>query len=166
MKQCFAVLSSLLLIAGCDVSFNTNASGTQASTVVVSDPGSEQQQRLVVDTAVQFLMLLDDGRTDMTWATAGSALKATTTESNWVKGIGTLRMGLGELKQRDRAQITFTKQLPDAPPGHYAAVQTQSAFSNLTVTEAVLLVEENEQWRVVGYNLSKTVEVAAKMRLF
>ena len=62
--------------------------------------------------------------------------------------------------------ITFTKQLPDAPPGHYAAVQTQSAFSNLTVTEAVLLVEENEQWRVVGYNLSKTVEVAAKMRLF
>ena len=164
MKQCFAVLSSLLLVAGCDVSLNTNASGTQASAVVVSDPGSAQ--RLVVDTAVQFLMLLDAGRTDMTWVTAGSALKATTTESNWVKGIGTLRIGLGELKQRDRAQITFTKQLPDAPPGHYAAVQTQSAFSNLTVTEAVLLAEENEQWCVVGYNLSKTVEVAAKMRLF
>lgn len=166
MKQCFAVLSSLLLIAGCDVSFNTNASGTQASAVVVSDPGSEQQQRLVVDTAVQFLMLLDAGRTDMTWATAGSALKATTTESNWVKGIGTLRMGLGELKQRDRAQITFTKQLPDAPPGHYAAVQTQSAFRTSPSPRLCCWLKKTNSGALSATTSVKPSKLLQKMRLF
>jgi hypothetical protein len=166
MKQCFTVLLSLLMLAGCDVSIDTNAPATSTSTVQLSDPGSAQLQQRVVGNAASFLLLLDAGSADMTWATAGSALKATTSEANWIKGISGLRMGLGELKQRAHFQITFTKQLPDAPPGHYAAVQSQSTFANMTVTEAVLLNEEAEQWRVVGYNISKTVEVTAGVRLF
>lgn len=160
------LLVGLLVLAGCDVSINTNAPTTNTSAVILSEPDSAQQQKQVAGTANEFLLLLDAGRSDLTWTSAGSALKATTTESNWVKGISGLRMGLGEFQQRDHFQVAFTKQLPDAPPGHYAAVQTQSKFANMTVTEAVLLSEEAEQWRVVGYNISKTVEVAAGIRLF
>lgn len=166
MKQCVTVLASLLLLTGCDISINTNAPDTSTSTVTLSEPGTAQQQRHIVDKALEFLLLLDAGRIDLTWPESGSALKASTTESNWVKGLSGLRMGLGELKQRERALISFTKQLPNAPAGHYAAVQIQSTFANMTVTEAVLLGEEDEQWRVVGYNVSKTVEVATKFSLF
>ncbi|MBV6286086.1 DUF4019 domain-containing protein [Pseudomonas aegrilactucae] len=166
MKQCITGIVSLLLLAGCDISINTNAPNTSTSTVTLSDPGSAQQQRLVVDKALEFLLLLDAGRIDMTWPPSSSALKAIMSESVWVKTIGGLRMGLGEFKQRERAQISFTKQLPDAPPGHYAAVQIQSTFANMTVTELILLSEEDEQWRVAGYNISKSVEVAAQVRLF
>ncbi|MFF7110057.1 DUF4019 domain-containing protein [Pseudomonas sichuanensis] len=160
------LLVGLLLLAGCDVSINTNAPATNASAVVLSQPGSAQQQKQIAETANEFLLLLDAGRADMTWTSAGSVLKAATTEPNWVKGISGLRMGLGELQQRNQYQVAFTKQLPDAPPGHYAAVQTQSTFANMTVTEAVLLSEEADQWRVVGYNISKAVEVSAGIRLF
>lgn len=166
MKHCFTVMISLLVLAGCDVSINTNAPINNASAVPLSEPGSAQLQRQLVDTATEFLLLLDAGRIDITWPSAGSALKAATTESNWVKGISGLRTGLGELQQRDQFQIAFTKQLPDAPPGHYAAIQSRSRFANMTVTEAVLLSEEADQWRVVGYNISKTVEVSAAVRLF
>ena len=167
MKHRFTVMISLLVLAGCDVSINTNAPTTNtAPAVTLSEPGSAQQQRRLVDTATEFLLLLDAGRIDMTWPSVGSVLKAATTESNWVKGISGLRTGLGELQQRDQFQIAFTKQLPDAPPGHYAAIQTQSRFANMTVTEAVLLSEEADQWRVVGYNISKAVEVSAGVRLF
>ncbi|WP_194790757.1 DUF4019 domain-containing protein [Pseudomonas sp. UFMG81] len=166
MKHCFTLLVSVLALAGCDVSINTNAPATSTSAVTVSPPGSAQQQRQVAGTANAFLLLLDAGRADMTWSSTGSALKATTSESNWVNGISGLRMGLGELQQRDHFQITYTRQLPDAPPGHYAAIQTQSTFANMAVTELVLLVEDADQWRVVGYNISKAVEVAAGIRLF
>lgn len=166
MKQVFALCVSVSVLSGCDVAINTNAPTTTASAVTLSQPDSAQQQQLVAETAAEFLLLLDAGRIDMTWPPAGSALKAATSESNWVEGIRGLRAGLGELKQRDHFQVAFTKQLPDAPPGHYAAVQSQSTFANIVVTEAVLLSEEADRWRVVGYNISKTVEVSAGIRLF
>jgi hypothetical protein len=90
------LLVGLLLLAGCDVSINTNAPATNTSAVVLSQPGSAQQQKQIADTANEFLLLLDAGRADMTWTSAGSVLKAATTEPNWVKGISGLRMGLGD----------------------------------------------------------------------
>ncbi|WP_158664927.1 DUF4019 domain-containing protein [Pseudomonas sp. SWI44] len=142
MKQSVTLIICLSLLSACDVSINTNAS-----------------------RALEFLMLLDEGRADLTWLPAGSALKASTSESNWVKGISGLRTGVGEFKHRNHAQISFTREMPDAPPGLYAAVQIQSSFSNLEVVEVVLLVEEDDQWRVVGYNISKNIQLKAAIPL-
>ena len=166
MKQSVTLIICLPLLSACDVSINTNAPVIPVVVPALQpDAAITPQQRVIVSRALEFLMLLDEGRADLTWLPAGSALKASTSESNWVKGISGLRTGVGEFKHRNHAQISFTREMPDAPPGLYAAVQIQSSFSNLEVVEVVLLVEEDDQWRVVGYNISKNIQLKAAIPL-
>lgn len=152
MKLLAIVLCSVVLLGGCDISFNNST-----PKVMASDPGTPQQQQQVLDTAVVFLELLDAGKADRTWPAVSPVLQAKTSELVWVNGLKALRLGLGTLHKREPAAIGFTEQMPDAPAGKYALIEFASTFSTTTVREKVGFRNDDQQWRVVGYFFNKSV---------
>ena len=87
MKLLAIVLCSVVLLGGCDISFNNST-----PKVMASDPGTPQQQQQVLDTAVVFLELLDAGKADRTWPAVSPVLQAKTSELVWVNGLKALRL--------------------------------------------------------------------------
>lgn len=154
MKPFIAALFSLVLLSGCDVSLNK-----PTPKVIASDAGTEQQQRQVYEAAVEFLQLLDNGKTSETWSTVSPALKATTHEMVWTGSLKALRLGLGSFKERTPAGIGFTDQMPEAPAGNYAVIEFNSTFAASSVTEKVLFRDDDKHWLVVGYFVNKSVIV-------
>lgn len=153
MKRFFALFFSLILLAGCDISFNEGA----PKTVKLSDPGTEQQQHQVFEAAGRFVHLLDAGKVDETWAMLSPVFKARTSEAMWTNSIKGLRLGLGTLKEHGPVSMGFTNEMPDAPAGRYAVVDFQSTYSATTVQEKVVLREDDSQWLIVGYFVNKSV---------
>lgn len=150
MKLLTSMLFPLLLLSGCDFSFNNDT-----PKVIASDPSTEQQQRDVFNATVEFLRLLDSGHANLTWAAGSPLLKATTSELVWTNGIKAMRLGLGTFVERTSANIGFTTQMPDAPTGNYAVVECVTTFSRGPATEKVVFREDDSQWRVVGYFVNK-----------
>lgn len=160
MKRFFALFFSLILLAGCDISFNEGP----PKTVTLSDPGTEQQQRQVFEAAGHFVHLLDAGKADETWAVLSPVFKAKTSEFIWTNSVKGLRLGLGELKEHGPVSMGFTDQMPDAPAGRYAVVDFQSTYSAATVQEKVILREDDSQWLIVGYFVNKSVTLGDEAR--
>lgn len=158
MRQ-FTVLLFLMLLSGCDVSFNKST-----PKVTASEPGTQQQQHQVLDANAEFLQMLDDGKFDQTWATVSPLLKAKTSEIIWSNGIKAVRLGLGSLKKREPTTIGFTQQMPDAPAGNYAVVECVTTFATGSVNEKVVFREDEKQWRVVGYFIYKSVSLGAETK--
>lgn len=152
MKLLAIVLCSIVLLGGCDISFNKST-----PKVMASDPGTPQQQQQVFDAALVFLELLDAGKAEMTWPVVSPVLQAKTSERVWVNGLKALRLGLGVLQKREPAAIGFIEQMPDAPAGKYALIEFASTFSTTTVKEKVVFRNDDQHWRVVGYFFNKSV---------
>lgn len=154
MKQFAAVVFFLMLLTGCDVSFNKPAN----KVFIASDPGTEQQQRQVHDAAVEFLTLLDANKVAETWTASSPVLKEAMSEAAWVNMLKAVRLGLGSFKERSPAGIGFTQAMPDAPAGNYCVIEFNSVFATTSLKEKVIVRDENEQWKVVGYYVSKSVK--------
>ncbi|TFY85236.1 DUF4019 domain-containing protein [Pseudomonas kairouanensis] len=150
MKHIFCAALFSMLLSGCDVSFNK-----APPKALVSEPATEQQQRLVFDATVEFLQLLDSGNVDQTWPASSALLKATTSESMWTNSIKAMRLGLGAFVERNSANIGFTTQMPDVPAGRYAVVECVTTFTRGPATENIVLREDNNEWRVAGYSVNK-----------
>lgn len=150
MKQiiCAALLS--MLLTGCDVSFNNTP-----PKAIASEPSTDEQQRMVFTATGEFLQSLDSGHVDQTWSITSPLLKATTSEMMWVNGIKAIRLGLGDYIERTSATIGFTSQMPDVPAGRYAVVECVTTFSTGPATENIVLRDDDNQWRVVGYSVNK-----------
>jgi hypothetical protein len=157
MKISALTLATALLLCGCNVSFNTGAAKNATSTA-----GTPEQQKVVVEAATAFLEQLDAGRVRETWAVASPVLRSATTQGMWVNGVGAFRSTAGTFKSRKLKGIGFTNTIEGAPPGEYAAVAFSSAFSNTSVEEKVVIRKESDQWRVVGYFMSKTVSIGGQ----
>ncbi|WP_077047352.1 DUF4019 domain-containing protein [Pseudomonas sp. KK4] len=156
MKQ-FTALLILMLLSGCDVSSNNST-----PKVTASDPGTQQQQHQVLDATAEFLRLLDDGKSDQTWAAVSPVLKATTSEIIWSNEIKAARLGLGSLEKREPTTIGFTQHMPGGPAGNYAVAECVATFATGPVNEKVVFREDEKQWRVVGYFIHKQVSSGAE----
>lgn len=157
MKQLTAMLCILTLLSACDVSFNKSPPEVTA----ITDFGTELQQQQVADSTAIFFKLLDAGKIEQTWTDASPLLKAITSEVAWVNGLKATRLGLESFKDRGPLRIGFTKQLPDAPAGNYAVVECVSTFSGSTIKENVYFRNEDQQWRVVGYNVNRRFSLSS-----
>ncbi|OPA86141.1 hypothetical protein BFW87_25680 [Pseudomonas fluorescens] len=153
MKQFTVLLFCVVLLTGCDISFNNGP----PKVVTLTDPGTPQQQQQVFEAAGRFVHLLDDGKADETWALLSPVFKAKTSEFVWINSIKGLRMGLGTLKEHGSVSMGFTNEMPDAPAGRYAVVEFPSTFSTTSVKEKVILREDDSHWLIVGYFVNKSV---------
>ncbi len=117
---------------------------TPPSTPITSPaaPNSE-----AVDTARQWLALLDQGNWDESYRATGSLFRKRNTAKVWATVSEKVRTPLGAAVSR-----TFVSQenLP-APPHGYEVVKFRTRFANKTeAIETVTLDRENGGWRIVG----------------
>lgn len=105
----------------------------------------------VVDTARQWLALLDQSNWDESYRATGSSFRAMNTSQIWAETSETARRPLGAMISR-----TFISQedLP-APPHGYEVVKFRTRFanSNAETVETVTLDREDGRWRVVGVTI-------------
>jgi hypothetical protein len=103
--------------------------------------------------AVAWLALTDSGKYGESWDTAAAAFKAGVTKADWDKALRAIRAPMGALRSRTLKSATFTRKLPDAPPGEYVILQFDSQFENRSgVVETVTPMREKDgSWRVSGY---------------
>ncbi len=154
MKKLVVLFGFLALLIGCSASFEGNGEKTVS-------PGSKEQRMEVAKTADDFLVQLDAGAIDATWAQASPHLHKITSETMWTATLRTLRAGVGTFRSRTLKGAGFTDTIDGVPPGDYAAVAFDTEFTAFTVEEKVVLHKDDGRWKVVGYFLSKRIKIGA-----
>ena len=154
MKNLVALFGFLALLVGCSASFEGD--GEKAV-----NAGSKEQQLEVAKAADGFLVQLDAGDVDATWAQTSPHLRKMTSESMWTASIRTFRAGVGEFRSRTLTGVGFTDTIDGVPKGDYVAVAFQTKFTTVTVEEKVVLHKDGGRWKVLGYFLSKRFTIGA-----
>ncbi len=104
----------------------------------------------VLDSARDFLALVDQGRLDDSYKATGTAFRKLNTPQVWAAASEKARTPLGVVIAR-----TFVSQenLP-APPAGYEAVKFRTSFANKAeAVETVTLEREVGRWLVVGVTI-------------
>ena len=104
----------------------------------------------VVDTARQWLSLIDQARWDESYRATGASFRKLNTVQVWAKVSEEVRAPLGAMISR-----TFVSQenLP-APPSGYEVVKFRTRFANKAdALETVTLDRTDGDWRVVGVTI-------------
>lgn len=123
---------------------------SQVSSTLPPTPAAAQEapNAEVVDTARQFLALLDESRWDESYRATGEAFRKLNTAKVWADASEQGRAPLGAAVSR-----TFVSQenLP-APPNGYLVVKFRTIFANKAepTVETVSLEREDGSWRVVA----------------
>lgn len=115
-----------------------------------SGASSTARSAEAVDTARQWLALLDQKRWDDSYRQTGAAFRKLNTPQVWAAASEAARTPLGAVISR-----TFASQenLP-APPAGYEVVKFRSRFANRAeAVETVTLEREDDRWRVVGVTI-------------
>jgi hypothetical protein len=108
------------------------------------------QNSEVVDTARQWLALLDQSNWDESYRGTSRSFRALNTSQAWAAASESARRPLGAMISR-----TFVSQenLP-APPHGYEVVKFRTRFANNAETvETVTLDREDGAWRVAGVTI-------------
>jgi hypothetical protein len=99
-----------------------------------------------------WLALVDSGKYADSWTEAASAFRAQVDQNTWVTQIKSARDQFGTLESRKDFNVNLTKSLPGAPDGDYAITRFQTDFAKKKqALETVVMVLENDKWRVAGY---------------
>lgn len=113
-------------------------------TPIASDAASNPE---VVDSARQWLALVDQGRWDESYRATGAPFRKLNTAQVWATVSQKVRAPLGAVISR-----TFIREenLP-APPYGYEVVKFRTSYANKAeAIETVTLEREDGSWRVVG----------------
>lgn len=106
------------------------------------------------EVAKGWLKLVDGGQAANSWAQAGNAFKARTSEQIWQAKLGFMRQSLGQIKSRKIASVQLSHSLLGAPDGTYALVRFNSTFAHKSsALEMLSLGNENNHWVVIGYSI-------------
>ncbi|HEX4694362.1 helix-turn-helix domain-containing protein [Sphingomonas sp.] len=112
-----------------------------------SSAADEATDAAVVETARQWLVLLDQGRWDDSYALTGEAFRKLNTRQIWAAASEKVRAPLGAMVSR----VLISEENLPAPPSSYEVVKFRTSFANKKdAVETVTLDREGNQWRVVG----------------
>jgi len=108
-----------------------------------------------VQSAEQWLALVDDGKYGESWDEAASSFKGSLPRDKWVEMLGGSRPSFGKVLQRTVKTQTPATALPGAPDGEYVVIQFETKFEHKagaieTITPSK---EKDGTWRVSGYYL-------------
>lgn len=142
----FVVIS---LLASCRFS----AKKTETIKAVLA---TEQEQERAVQSVKKFLAEIDS-ENGQTWDQLSQTLKASTSQMAWSAIVTTMKAACGRKVSRGSARSVCTDELPDSPPGRYFVFEIPTKFERADLTERVVLILENEEWKVAGYFRKKTI---------
>jgi len=113
-------------------------------TVTLSTPATETA---AVQSARQWLALVDKGDWNGSWNATGQAFKSLNTSERWADVSEAVRTPLGALVSRE---LIGEENVP-APPYGYQVVKFRTSYANKAgAIETLSLVREGDEWRVVG----------------
>ena len=113
-------------------------------TVTLSTPATETA---AVQSARQWLALVDKGDWNGSWNATGQAFKSLNTSERWADVSEAVRTPLGALVSRELIGEEFVP----APPYGYQLVKFRTSYANKAgAIETLSLVREGGEWRVVG----------------
>ncbi|WCT72104.1 DUF4019 domain-containing protein [Sphingomonas naphthae] len=116
----------------------------------LSAAASTAQDVEVVAAARQWLVLVDEGRWDDSYAASGAAFRKLNTAQVWATVSQKVRVPLGAVISRT---LVSQENLP-APPDGYEVVKFRTRFANKAeAVETVALDREDGNWRVVGVTI-------------
>jgi len=119
-------------------------------TTSTSATSDEKPNAEIVDTAQQFLVLVDHNRWDESYQATCSSFHKLNTAQVWAATSEKVRVPIGAMVSR-----TFVSQenLP-APPAGYEVVKFRTRFANKgEAIETVSLDREGDRWCVVGVTI-------------
>jgi D-alanyl-D-alanine carboxypeptidase len=110
---------------------------------------SSEQQENLKQLATSWLNLIDAERYAESWKQLGSKLKAKYNESTWKSALHPLLSQAGKIKKRTFRSVSYTDS-----QGETVIVEFESSFANqATGREMVTLIQEEGQWKIVGYGI-------------
>jgi hypothetical protein len=92
-----------------------------------------------------------------TWDLLSKELRESTAKISWSTTLIGFNTVFGKNVERTYKSSTFTDSLPNAPPGRYYICDFDSTFSKMNASERIVLVLEEEDWRIAGYFRSKSI---------
>jgi DNA-binding CsgD family transcriptional regulator len=102
----------------------------------------------IVQSARNWLAMVDAGRWDDSWRATGASFQALNTSKVWAEVSDKVRVPLGAVLSR----ADLSQESVPAPPAGYEMVKFRTTFANKAdATETLTLVREGQAWRVVGY---------------
>ncbi len=138
-----AIVMSLILAA---LALTTTMQAAPAA----SEPAAsaETSEVAIVQSARDWLALVDAGRWDQSWNATGKAFKDLNTSAKWAEVSQSVRPPLGAAVSREM----LSRESVPTPPHGNEIVKFRTSFANKPdALETVALVHEGGQWRVVGY---------------
>ncbi|MEJ2456971.1 MAG: DUF4019 domain-containing protein [Novosphingobium sp.] len=106
----------------------------------------------VVQSARDWVTLLDEQHWKDAWEQAGTAFRSKVTAEQWASVIQTVRGPLGATSRRAVQTVMKTRALPNAPKGEYQIIKFQTDFAKKQgAIETVILFKEGAHWKVDGY---------------
>lgn len=115
--------------------------------------GNPEAEKAAIETAEQWLRLVDDGRYAESWASSADFFRGAVDEKEWVATMQSMRKPLGKNLSREVKSSRYLTQAPGAPDGEYVVIQFKASFENKksAVETVTPMREENGEWRVSGY---------------
>lgn len=104
------------------------------------------------EAADAWLALFDADDIEATYEMAAETFKTQVEMQDWEAQAAQVKQAVGELDGRTYMETTYADELPQAPEGDYMIVQYDTQYANLNVTEFVILVLDEDTWRMVGFN--------------
>jgi DNA-binding CsgD family transcriptional regulator len=121
---------------------------TEAPPAPTTDAPTAAASAEVVQSARNWLALVDASRWAESWAATGQAFRKLNTEARWSSLSDKVRVPLGAATSR---VLTAEESVP-APPAGVEMVKFRTSFANKpAATETLSLVRESGAWKVVGY---------------
>jgi len=146
----FTLLSVFLLLSVALIGAPVLAQ--EAGEEAAEQPEAAEQTEEAREAADAWLALYDANDIEGTYETAADVFKEQVSLEDWEMQAGQVQDAVGELDGREFTETVYTNELPQAPAGDYMIVQYDTQYANMNVTEFVILLLEEGEWRLVGFN--------------
>jgi hypothetical protein len=110
---------------------------------------------VALESGQAFLALLDGGNYSKAWEGVAATMQSTMSQSDFEKGMLSIRTPLGKLVARELKGQKHKTHLPGLPDGDYWVVAYTTTFENKpnVVETLVLGLGQDGGWKVAGYSL-------------
>ena len=111
----------LSLLAVCVFNFGCKSNETKddSPNLKVEESVDVQTKQNAIDSAEQWLALIDAEKYEDSWDEAADIFKKAITREKWVETIENVRSNIGKYSKREMISATYSKTLPGAPDGEY-----------------------------------------------
>lgn len=117
--------------------------------------GSFQDENAALQSAENFLELIDNGNYGASWESASRIFQVRCGRQRWGEKLEGIRPFIGRVLGRTVRSVHFRDSYPEAPDGQYVIILFDSSFAHKehAVEVVTTMLEDDGQWRVFNYSL-------------